>query len=115
VKQAHLKKGDEIEIVRSGEVIPKFLQVVKQAPEKNYKIPTHCPSCKSELVEKDIRLFCTNEYCPDKIKEEILNFIHKIGIDDLSSKRLEELIKCGFVKDIPDIYDLTRENLLSMD
>lgn len=115
VNQAHLKKGDKIEIVRSGEVIPKFLQVVSHGPEKNYKIPSHCPSCSTELVEKDIRLFCPNEYCTDKIKEEILNFIHKIGIDDLSSKRLEELIKYEFVKKIPDLYDLTREKLLTMD
>lgn len=115
VKQARLKKGDTIEIVRSGEVIPKFLQVLKSGLEKNYQVPNNCPSCGREVLEKDIRLICTNEFCPDKIKEEILNFIQKIGIDDLSSKRLEELIKNEFVTDIASLYELTKEMLMSMD
>jgi len=113
VKQNNLKVGDEIEIVRSGEVIPKFLSVIKES-KNDFDFPKTCPSCKEEVTEKDIRLLCLNEFCPDKIHDEILNFIQKIGIDDLSTKRLEELIKAGFVKDIPSLYELQKDQLLSM-
>ncbi len=109
-----LKSGDEIEIIRSGEVIPKFLSVAKASSNK-FSIPSVCPSCSSKIEIQDIRIFCRNELCPGKNKEVILNFIQKIGIEDLSSKRLDELINGGFVKTIPDLYKLTAEDLMKLD
>jgi DNA ligase (NAD+) len=110
----NLKSGDVIEIIRSGEVIPKFLSVVK--PSKNkFEIPDHCPSCDSKVEIVDIRIYCKNEFCPGKNKEIILNFIQKIGIEDLSGKRLEELIKAKLVKTIPDLYRLEASDLMKLD
>jgi DNA ligase (NAD+) len=114
VKQFNLKIGDTIEIVRSGEVIPKFLGVVEES-ENNFEYPKSCPSCNEKTYIEEIRLICKNETCPDKVKDDILNFIQKIGIDDLSSKRLEEMIRVGLVKNILSLYELTPENLLSLD
>ncbi len=110
----NLKTGDEIEIIRSGEVIPKFLSVVK--PSKNqFAVPDRCPSCDSKVDVVDIRLFCRNENCPGKNLEIILNFIQKIGIEDLSGKRLEELINAKMVKSIPDLYRLEAADLMKID
>ena len=114
VRDFELKSGDEIEVVRSGEVIPKFLGVFKRS-NNPFTVPVYCPSCKEKVFEEEIRLICKNEVCPDKVKDEILNFIQKIGIDDLSGKRLEELIKSGLVLDIPSIYDLKKDDLLKLD
>lgn len=113
-KNFELKSGDKIEIIRSGEVIPKFLGVVERAPGK-FTYPTNCPSCESELKIEDIWLYCDNERCPAKMKEEILNYIHKAGIEDLSDKRLEELILKGLVETIPDLYRLDVEDFLILD
>jgi DNA ligase (NAD+) len=114
VSANNLKKGDVIEIIRSGEVIPKFLSVVK--PSKNkFVIPDHCPSCDSKVEIRDIRIYCKNEFCPGKNKEIILNFIQKIGIEDLSGKRLEELINAKMVKSIPDLYRLNTTDLIKLD
>jgi DNA ligase (NAD+) len=114
VKQFKLKAGDEIEIVRSGEVIPKFLGVTKES-NSQFLVPKLCPSCQQAVEEQDIRLVCHNEKCPDKNKDDILNFIQKIGIEDLSGKRLEELMKSNLVTDITSLYTLNREQLMSMD
>ncbi len=114
VAQNQLKKGDTIEIVRSGEVIPKFLSVVS-ASDNEFSVPTNCPSCEQPIVVEDIRLICKNDLCPDKVQDEILNFLKKIGIDDLSSKRLEEMIKVGLITDIPSLYQLTKTQLLGLD
>jgi len=114
VKQHELKSGDEIEIIRSGEVIPKFLSVIKSA-DKPFEIPKFCPSCGMKTEIEDIRLFCRNEECPGKIKESFLNFIQKIGIDDLSSKRLDEFIKEGIVHKIEDLYKIEPNDLLVLD
>ncbi len=114
IKQYNLKKGDAIEIVRSGEVIPKFLSVIKSSSNK-FHYPNKCPVCKSKTKIKDIRLLCSNKKCPGKIRESILNFIQKIGIDDISMKRLDEMIKANLIKDIPDLYRLTPEKLMALD
>jgi DNA ligase (NAD+) len=114
VKQNNLKKGDLIEIIRSGEVIPKFLSVVKESTS-DFEIPRNCPACNSLVEIEEIRLFCTNDECPAKIKEQILNFIKKIGIDDLSGRRLDELINKNLVKKISDLYRLEIDDFLKLD
>lgn len=110
----NLKAGDIIEIIRSGEVIPKFLSVVTPSTNK-FVIPESCPSCESKVEILGIRIFCKNDNCPGKNKEIILNFIQKIGIEDLSGKRLDELINAKLVKNIPDLYRLTALDLMKID
>ena len=114
VQQNQLKAGDTIEIIRSGEVIPKFLSVVKSS-KNPFVIPHFCPSCEKKVEIVDIRIYCVNPDCPGKNKELILNFIQKIGIEDLSGKRLEELINAGLVKNIPDLYLLEASDLMKID
>jgi DNA ligase (NAD+) len=114
VQNFQLKAGDKIEIIRSGEVIPKFLGVVERSIG-DYSYPLNCPSCDSKLVIQDIWLCCENELCPSKVKEEILNYIQKSGIDDVSDKRLEEMINKGLVERIPDIYRLEKDDLLLLE
>lgn len=115
VEQHQLKAGDKIEIIRSGEVIPKFLNVIESSSE-TFEIPKKgCDFCVKDLEVEDIRLYCRNKICPGRDKEALLNFIQKIGIDDLSSKRLEELMRLGIVKEIPDLYKMKAEDLEKMD
>jgi DNA ligase (NAD+) len=114
VAENQLKAGDTIEIIRSGEVIPKFLSVVKSS-KNDFVVPKYCPSCHKKVEVVDIRIYCVNDECPGKNKEVILNFIQKIGIEDLSGKRLEELINAGFVKNIPDLYLLKVSDLMTLD
>lgn len=114
VQNFQLTAGDKIEIIRSGEVIPKFLGVVEKSKEA-FTIPTHCPSCKSKLKIEDIWLYCDNAECPSKIKEEILNYIHKANIEDISDKRLDEMMSKGLVKKISDLYRLTTKDLLTLE
>lgn len=114
VKANNLKIGDEIEIIRSGEVIPKFLSV-KKPSNNTFSVPSNCPSCNESLITEDIRLFCKNDFCPAKKLDEILNFVQKIGIDDLSSRRIEELMSHKLVLEIPDLYELTQEKLMTLD
>jgi DNA ligase (NAD+) len=114
VRQYNLKKGDKIEIIRSGEVIPKFMSVIEES-NNEFIIPSTCPSCEKTVVVDDIRLVCRNDACPAQVKEGILNYIQKIGIDDLSSKRLDEMILKGLVTKIEDLYELDKEKLMTLD
>ena len=114
VREHQLKKGDIIEIIRSGEVIPKFLSIIESSSEK-FSIPEKCSDCQSPIEIKDIRLYCKNKDCPAKIKESILHFIRNIGVDDISSKRLDEMMKKNLVSAVPDLYRLNKDDFLSLD
>lgn len=110
VKLFDLKKGDTIKIIRSGEVIPKFLSVVNSL-DKELEVPTVCEFCNNGLVHEDVRLICPNSDCSGRHEEYILNFIHSIGIDDLSEKRLKNMMQLNLVKTIPDLYRITEEDM----
>ncbi len=114
VADFNLKPGDRIEIVRSGEVIPKFLSVVESKGGKP-ALPKKCPSCGTGVVPEDIWLLCPNDECPAKRMEGILHWIRQANIEDLSEKRLEEMIGKGLVESIPDLYKLSVEDLLTLD
>jgi DNA ligase (NAD+) len=114
VQNYELKAGDKIEIIRSGEVIPKFMGILEKS-EGKFTYPHKCPSCSTKLTIQDIWLFCENPLCPAKLKEEILHYIHKAGIDDVSDKRLEEMINKGLVKTIADLYRLSSDDFLGLE
>ncbi len=111
VKLYNLKRGTEIKIVRSGEVIPKFLAVVREG-EGELAIPTTCPSCASQLEDDGVRLLCTNSDCPAQHLRSVLNWVRCAEIRDLSEKRLAAMMELGLVKSIPDLYRLTQDDLL---
>lgn len=111
VKEFNLKKDDLIEIERSGEVIPKFIQVIKSS-SGDFLIPANCPSCDGNLEEVDIRLFCLNEACPAKQLEQLKHFVKVAGIDDLSSARLKEMLDLGLIKKVSDLYLLSEDQLI---
>jgi DNA ligase (NAD+) len=114
VKEFELTKGSKIEIIRSGEVIPKFLSVVEKSKNK-LEIPEVCHSCNSKLSEEEIFLICLNPECPEKMMEEMLYFIQQIGIEDLSEKRLLEMIRVGLVKKVQDLFKIKENDFLKLD
>lgn len=114
VQENFIKQGDEIEIIRSGEVIPKYLKTIKESKFK-FSYPKKCPSCNEKVEIVDIRLLCSNEDCFSKRLESILHFVKVMNIEDLSIKRLEEMLKKKVIKEVSDLYSLTKEHLLSLD
>jgi DNA ligase (NAD+) len=114
VKGYRLKAGDTIELVRSGEVIPKFLSVVSSAAGE-CELPLTCPSCGTGLIDDGVRLKCVNtKSCPAQQSGAILNWIRAVNIEDLSEKRLQQMMDLGLVRSAPDLYRLTVDNLLTM-
>lgn len=107
-----LKKGDEIRVIRSGEVIPKFLGVKKSSKE-DFIVPSHCSFCKTELKNDDVRLYCPNKDCSGSKFKRLEYFSKALGIDDLSEKRLKAMK--NFVKNEIDLFSLKKEDLLTLD
>ena len=114
VKKHRLKAGDTIKIVRSGEVIPKFVAMAKSSKEK-FIVPKKCPSCNERVRTSSVHLSCCHKKCMGKNSKQILNFIQKIGIENLSSKRLNTMLDAGLIGNIADLYKISTSDLLALE
>jgi len=87
--------GARIELIRSGEVIPKLEQVLQPAPR--VEIETHCPSCRSELHWRGDFLRCTNHQgCYCQVVQGICHWFRILGNADwFGIKTVEKLVFGG--------------------
>ena len=118
-----VKIGDWVEVERGGDVIPKVVKVVedKEHPRgrKHFEMPEHCPVCGGNVVrtpgEADHR--CGNANCPAKLQGTILHFAsrHVMNIDGLGDALVNQLTERGLVKNVADLYKLTKDNLLQLE
>jgi DNA ligase (NAD+) len=123
IEQLGVKIGDWVEVERGGDVIPKVVRVVedKEHPRghKKFEMPSHCPVCGGNVVrtpgEADHR--CVNANCPAKLQGTILHFAsrHVMNIDGLGEVLVNQLSERGLVKNVADLYKLTKDDLLQLE
>ncbi len=123
IERLGVKIGDWVEVERGGDVIPKVTRVVedKDHPRghKSFHMPERCPVCGGHVVrtegEADHR--CINANCPAKLRETILHFASRgvMNIDGLGDALVTQLTDRKLVKNVADIYKLTKEDLLSLE
>jgi DNA ligase (NAD+) len=117
-----VRAGDWVMVQRAGDVIPEIVEVLKErrtGDEKPFEMPTRCPVCGSAVVrlEDEVVPRCVGLLCAAKLKESIVHFASKRGMDieGLGDKTVEQLVERGLVKDIGDLYSLTKDDLLKLD
>ncbi len=126
LSEVHLKdvrKKDWVIIRRAGEVIPEIVSVIlskRPVCSEPLLAPQCCPVCGGEVVKtgEKIALFCSNRwYCSAQLIETLKHFVSKAGlnIDGLGEEILTNLYKKGFLKQVVDIYRLTKEMFLSLE
>ena len=123
IEQLGVKIGDWVEVERGGDVIPKVVKVVddNEHPrgKEEFHMPEHCPVCGGNVVrtegEADHR--CVNANCPAKLQGTILHFAsrHVMNIDGLGEVLVNQLTERGLVKNVADLYKLTKDALLTLD
>jgi DNA ligase (NAD+) len=123
IERLDVKIGDWVEVERGGDVIPKVVKVVddKEHPRGNqqFQMPEYCPVCGGNVVrtpgEADHR--CVNANCPAKLQGTILHFSsrHVMNIDGLGEALVNQLTERGMVKNVADLYRLTKDDLLKLD
>lgn len=122
IAELDLHLGDTVYVEKGGEIIPKITGT--DASKRPLDAPavqfiTHCPECGTPLVRKEgeAAFYCTNEDgCPPIIIGRLIHFVGKkaMDINTLGEKTLEEFYREGFVRDVADIYTVTREQILSL-
>lgn len=120
IDRKDIRLGDRVIILRSGDVIPKILKVLKDersGAEVEYKRPTHCPVCGSELLDEGVLLKCQNLECSARVVNSIIYFASKpcLNIDGLGIKIVEALFVSGLVRSVVDLFALNLEKLLELE
>jgi DNA ligase (NAD+) len=117
VREKGLKKGCEIIVYRANDVIPAVKEAVSGTGNGEINPPTHCPSCKSELIAAGDLIYCTNEECSAKAINRLIHFVSRnaMNIEGLSDKTIEQLIEHKFVTQPTDFYRLTKNQLLQLE
>ena len=123
IERLGVKIGDWVQVERGGDVIPKVAKVIddKDHPRghQSFEMPEKCPVCGTKVVrtagEVDYR--CVNANCPAKLLGTILHFASRgvMNIDGMGESLVNQLIERGLVKNVADIYDLSKKDLLSLD
>jgi DNA ligase (NAD+) len=123
IERLGVKIGDWVMVERGGDVIPKVVRVIedKDHPRgtKSFHMPEHCPECGGKVVriegEADHR--CVNVSCPAKTRESILHFASRsvMNIEGMGEALVNQLADRGMVRNVADIYHLTKDKLLQLE
>ena len=121
IAEKDIHQNDTVIVYKAGDIIPAVLRVVKdkRVSDQALAIPTHCPSCQSELLhfEDEVALRCINPLCPAQIKEGLNHFASRdaMNITGLGPAVVEKLFAAQLVEDVAGIYRLTVEDLLTLE
>ena len=121
IAEKDIHQDDTVIVYKAGDIIPAVLRVVKdkRVSDQALAIPTHCPSCQSELLhfEDEVALRCINPLCPAQIKEGLNHFASRdaMNITGLGPAVVEKLFAAQLVEDVAGFYRLTVEDLLTLE
>jgi DNA ligase (NAD+) len=123
IERLGVKIGDWVEVERGGDVIPKVNRVVEDRDhprgQEKFHMPENCPVCGTRVVrsEGEVDYRCVNANCPAKLRETILHFASRgvMNIDGLGDALVNQLSDRGLVRNVADIYKLTKADLLELE
>jgi len=123
VSSLGIHEGDLLYVEKGGEIIPKITGVDsrgRQPGAKPVEFVSHCPACGTPLVrvEGEAAWQCPNRFsCPPQIAGRVGHFVGRkmMNIDGIGEETAQQLVATRMVRDIADLYDLTRDRLLTLD
>jgi DNA ligase (NAD+) len=110
--------GDRVRIYRAGDVIPYVPEVVEKRSEGTYDFPDTCPVCDAPVERDGPLAFCTGGLgCPAQLDRAVEHWARRdaLDIEGLGPERVEQLREAGLVESLPDLYDLTVEELAALE
>jgi len=122
LKRKDVRVGDTVLVERSGDVIPRVVEVIKDRRPRGAKpfvFPSKCPICRSEVFkpEGEVISRCLNASCPARLRESILHFASRraMDIEGLGEALVDQLLERGLIGKIPDLYRLKLEDLSGLE
>ena len=122
IKEKDIRIGDTVIIQKAGEIIPEVVRPVLAArtgKETVFAMPKTCPCCGGPVVRRDgeAATRCINPSCPAVIGEQIAHFVSRdaMNIDGLGDAIVQQLLQQHLIKDVSDIYGLTKDELVDLE
>ncbi len=112
--------NDWVVVTRAGDVIPYVVKVITERRKdvKPVSVPSKCPGCGSKVERTEADVLCTGGFkCVAQLKGAIEHYASRgaMNIEGLGPEWIEQFVDQGFVKSLPDLYDLTAEKLLTLE
>jgi DNA ligase (NAD+) len=120
INRKDIREGDLGIVQRAGDVIPQVVgPVLPHRPgTKPFRMPTHCPLCGAEVVKPEGEAMhrCPNRRCPSRSVEALINWVMAaMDIEGVGELMVRRLWTEGLVTTIPELYRLTKEQLVALD
>ncbi len=120
INRKEIREGDDVIVQRAGDVIPQIVGPAgaHRAGTKEFRMPTHCPLCGTEIVKPEGEAMhrCPNRACPSRGLETLINWVQAAAdIDGVGEQAVRRFWELGLVRSLPDLYRLTKEQLLELD
>ena len=120
INRKDIREGDDVVVQRAGDVIPQIVGPAgaHRRGTKPFKMPAHCPLCGVEIVKPagEAMHRCPNRACPSRGLEALINWVQSAAdIDGVGEQLVRRLWELGLVRSLPELYRLTKEQLLELD
>ena len=120
INRKDIREGDDVIVQRAGDVIPQIVGPAgaHRKGTRRFKMPTHCPLCGVEIVrpEGEVMHRCPNRACPSRGLETLNNWVMAAAdIEGVGEQLVRRLWDLGLLRSLPDLYRLTKEQLLELD
>jgi DNA ligase (NAD+) len=121
VARKDVREGDRVRVQRAGDVIPQVVERVDEPGRQRgvpFRMPRACPSCGTPLVERGPYTVCPNGFeCPAQLAGRVQHFASRdaLDIEGLGEETAKQLVDAQLIRQLPDLFDLTVEQLLPLD
>ncbi len=120
INRKDIREGDLVIVQRAGDVIPQIVGPAGAHAKgtKPFRMPKKCPLCGENIVKPEGEAMhrCPNRACPSRGLETLINWVQgPADIDGVGEQLMRRLWELGLVRSLPDLYRLTKEQLLELD
>ncbi len=121
VERKDIREGDKVRVQRAGDVIPQVVERVEEPGRERgpvFRMPEHCPSCGTALVERGPFTVCPNGFdCPAQLAGRLIHFGSRAALDieGLGEETAKQLIESGLVRHLPDLFRVRADQLVGLE
>jgi DNA ligase (NAD+) len=122
IAELDIRIGDTVIVRKAGEIIPEVVRVLTELRPGNtqpFQMPTQCPVCSQPVVRPkgEAVTRCINASCPAILKGALTHWASRdaLDINGLGEKLVQQFVDQGLVHSVADLYDLTTEQLVSLE
>ncbi len=122
IRRKDIRIGDWVVVERAGDVIPQVVGPVTErrtGEEREFAMPERCPVCGVPVVrtEGEAATRCPNTACPAQLFELLKHFVSRgaMDVEGMGERLCQSLLEAGLVRDIADVYSITRDDLLPLE